>query len=366
MLLVLGLLCSGCSRLGLFGGRPSGILDVNDVEKLRLAYQQGELESLTELIAIYNDSKQPDAIRIEAGKALADSHHPVALAAISTAVQNATALDLTFMLASIELLARFKDNPKAAQALVEALHSVDKQTNAVHTRLVRTLGRIRTRDQVLALLDLYEASQARHARLEQMLTETLGALGDDEVIPALMAIARNPKINVGIRNRAIEILGKKQTADVVSTFAELLQDPQTNLEVRDFALNTMAGVRNEGLILALLETYNLGKQEYFSLLNTLLDALGEFDDPEVKAAVIEIALSSDYPAPLRQKALRSLAKFGDPAVIDRILPLLSQSANYHLYEPIRELVRQLDPQGRYSEQIRRLAFEAHRRATAGE
>ena len=32
----------------------------------------------------------------------------------------------------------------------------------------------------------------------------------------------------------------------------------------------------------------MGKTEYYSLLNTMLDALGEFDDPEVKKAVIEI------------------------------------------------------------------------------
>ena len=54
--------------------------------------------------------------------------------------------------------------------------------------------------------------------------------------------------------------------------------PNTNLEVREFALNTMKGVKEENLVLALLNTYNMGKTEYYSLLNTMLDALGEFDD----------------------------------------------------------------------------------------
>ena len=48
----------------------------------------------------------------------------------------------------------------------------------------------------------------------------------------------------------------------------------------------MKGVKEENLVLALLNTYNMGKTQYYSLLNTMLAALGEFDDPEVKKAVI--------------------------------------------------------------------------------
>ena len=84
-------------------------------------------------------------------------------------------------------------------------------------------------------------------------------------------ISRNPSVKIGIRNRALEILGKKDPSQVAGAFAELLGDPETNLEVRDFALDTMKGVKEENLILALLQTYRTGKDQYYNILNTLLE-----------------------------------------------------------------------------------------------
>ena len=53
----------------------------------------------------------------------------------------------------------------------------------------------------------------------------------------------------------------------------------------------------------------------------MLAALGEFDDPEVKKAVIEIAHSNDYPTDIRKKAIDNLAAFNDPSVVDGLLPM---------------------------------------------
>ena len=147
------------------------------------------------------------------------------------------------------------------------------------------------------------------SRTERLLTETLGAIGTDQVVPILTSVARDPNINIGIRNKAVEILGKKNPNEVAIAFAELLGDPNTNLEVREFAINTMKGVKEENLVLSLLNTYNMGKTQYYSLLNTMLAALGEFDDPEVKKAVIEIAHSDDYPVDIRKIAIKRKIDF---------------------------------------------------------
>ena len=80
------------------------------------------------------------------------------------------------------------------------------------------------------------------SRTERLLTETLGAFGNDQVIPILTNIAKDPNANIGVRNNAVEILGKKNPNDVAIAFAELFGDPKSNLEVREFALNTMKGV----------------------------------------------------------------------------------------------------------------------------
>ena len=329
------------------------------IDKLRIAYEDGRIQALEELISIYNDSSLPFEARIEAGRVLGDSQHPTALNAIAQMVSGGEALDITFMEESIKLLAKFRENPKAAEAMIQGMENIELKTNSLHMTLVRSLNKIRVEDQVLALLDLYEIAHANVERTDQLLAETLGAIGTEEVVPILVSIARNPILKIGVRNRAVEILGKKNPADVANAFAELLNDPATNLEVREFALNTMRGVKQENLILALINTYNMGRNEYYSLLNTLLEALGNFDDPQVFKAIIQIGLTDDLPLDLRKKAIESLGGLKNPNVIPRFLPLLADAKNYTLHGSIVQMVGRLGKQDVYHEEIRRLAFTAH-------
>ena len=119
------------------------------------------------------------------------------------------------------------------------------------------------------------------------------------------------------------------------------------------------GVKEENLVLALLNTYNMGKTEYYSLLNTMLMALGEFDDPEVKKAVIEIAHSKDYPIDIRKKAIGNLAAFNDPTVLNGLLPMLEIKENYIYYDNIINMVYSLGEEEKNAELVRRMAFKAH-------
>ena len=353
-----------CSTIkGLFGkksiGDPNDPDFLNQVQELKSAYRGGNIRALDELIEVYQDSDLHVKLRVAAGKTLAQTQHPRALHAISEMVATTTAVDYTLLNESISMLGMFSENPKAANALVRSMRKMEKRTNEVHIALVKSLNRVRTKDQILALLDLYEVAKSNMARTERLLTETMGAIGSDQVVPVLTSVARDPKINIGIRNKAVEILGKKNPNDVAIAFAELLGDPNTNLEVREFALNTMKGVKEENLVLALLNTYNMGKTQYYSLLNTMLAALGEFDDPEVKKAVIEIAHSNDYPTDIRKKAIDNLAAFNDPSVVDRLLPMLEERENYIYYDNIINMVYALGEEKKNAESVRRMAFKAH-------
>jgi HEAT repeat protein len=364
LIFLFSLMISGCSLLSRFlpGGWGEEEPSYEMIEKLQASYNEGKLQALEEMIAIYKDSNQPFDVRIAAGKALAETHHPTALNAIAETVGEAAALDVTFMVASIELLAEFKDDPVAADAMVQAMNKTEEKTNSVQMALVRSLNKVRTKDQVLALLDLYEVSKSNFNRTEKLLAETLGALGTDEVVPILVSISKDPEINLGVRNRALEILGKKDPSQVASAFAELLGDPKSNLEVRDFALNTMAGVKEENLVLALLQTYQTGKNQYYNLLNTLLDALGEFNDPEVLKAVQEIAKNGDYPLEIRRKAIQKLGTLGDSDIIPQILPILADPNQAKLHAVVIKAVRNLGMYPKYEEEIRRLTFSAHEKA----
>ena len=364
ILLLAIFLLQGCSSIkGLFGkksiGDPNDPDFLNRVQELKSAYRGGNIRALDELIEVYQDPDLHAKLRVAAGKTLAQTQHPRALHAISEMVATTTALDYTLLNESISMLGMFSENPKAANALVRSMRTMEKRTNEVHIALVKSLNRVRTKDQILALLDLYEVAKSNMSRTERLLTETLGAIGSDQVVPVLTSVARDPKINIGIRNKAVEILGKKNPTDVAIAFAELLGDPNTNLEVREFALNTMKGVKEENLVLALLNTYNMGKTQYYSLLNTMLAALGEFDDPEVKKAVIEIAHSNDYPTDIRKKAIDNLAAYNDPSVVEGLLPMLENKENYIYYDNIINMVYALDEEKKNAESVRRMAFKAH-------
>ena len=358
------LFLEGCSMLKKFwpGKDESDDVSYELLEKLRTDFSEGKLQAIEEMIAIYNDTNQPFDVRIAAGKALAETQHPTALNAISETVGEAAALDVTFMVASIELLAEFKDDPRAADAMVNAMNKVEEKTNSLQMALVQNLNKVRTKDQVLALLDLYEISRNNYNRTERLLTETLGALGTDEVVPILTQISRDPNVNLGIRNRALEILGKKDPSQVAGAFAELLGDPQTNLEVQDFALNTMKGVKEENLILALLQTYRSGKDQYYNLLNTLLEALGEFKDPSIQKAVKEIAMNDAYPLDIRVKAIDKLSDLGDETVIPSLMPILSDPNQFNLHSAVIQTVKNLGVYETYEQEIHRRTFEAHQKA----
>jgi len=354
----------GCSIVkGLLGkkaiGDPNDPDFLNKVQELKSAYREGNIQALDELIEVYENPDLHVKLRVAAGKTLAQTEHPRALHSISEMVATTTALDYALLNESIKMLGMFKENPKAADALVRSMHKMEDKTNEIHLSLIKNLRRVRTKDQILALLDLYEVAKSNMSRTERLLTESMGAIGNDQVIPILTQVARDPKINIGIRNQAVEILGKKKPDDVAVAFAELLGDPNTNLEVREFALNTMKGVKEENLVLALLNTYNMGKTEYYSLLNTMLDALGEFDDPEVKKAVIEIAHSDDYPIDIRKKAIDNLAAFNDPSILNGLLPMLENKDNYIYYDNIINMVYKLGEEKKNAESVRRMAFKAH-------
>ena len=358
-------LFQGCATVkGLFGYKKS-ISDpddpdfLNNIQKLKSAYKDGNFQALDELIGIYEDKDQHIVARVAAGKTLAESQHPTALNSIAKMVGPTTPVAYTFLLESINMLGMFDENPKEAESLVQAMHKLEDRTNSIHISLVKNLNRVRTTDQILALLDLYSVAKSNMSRTERLLAETLGALGNDQVIPILTTIAKDHKVNIGIRNKAVEILGKKNPNDVAIAFAELLGDPNTNLEVREFALNTMKGVQEENIVLALLNTYNMGKSQYYSLLNTMLIALGEFDDPEVKKAVLEIARSNDYPTDIRMKAIDNLANYNDPTVIDRVLPILETRENYIYYNNILDMIYVLGEENLYAEKVRRMAYRAH-------
>ena len=335
-----------------------GEKDETDVEKLRLKYQKkGKMGALLEIIEIYEDPEQPHSARLAAARALGESRHPKAIDALAQNIRDAENLDIDMMLTSIDILAGIPSH-ESGRAFTEALTSTDLKLNQLRTKLVEGLEAVGSEDYVQSLIDLYQSTRENQLRMEQMLTGALGNIGDEKAIPVLIDIASDPAVSLGTRSTAIEILAKKDSPEVVQLFARMLGEPTSNLQLRQFALHAMGDVKEERLILALLETYQMGRQEYFALMNTLLQALGDFDDPTVKPTLVEIAMAPELPAAFRKQAITSLANFKDPSVLNRIVPLLEHTKNYFLQNEIAGLTEALQPGPEGQERLRRAALKA--------
>ncbi len=65
----------------------------------------------------------------------------------------------------------------------------------------------------------------------------------------------------------------------------MLGDPVSRDKVNEFAFDVMGEMPEERMLMALLEAYQVGRHKYYSLLNTIISSLDNFDNPEIKISV---------------------------------------------------------------------------------
>ena len=139
----------------------------------------------------------------------------------------------------------------------------------------------------------------------------------------------------------------------------MLGDPHSISKVNEFALNVMGDLSEERMIMALLESYKMGKTKYYSLLNSVLNSLNNFNNPEIVSIYKEIANSKDFPSKIRLKAFKSLIRFADsPGAIDEIINLLNDPYNYKYYEEIISVLQSSGSYKNHKNKLRIAAFNA--------
>ena len=333
------------------------------VEELRVSYIEGDMGALEELIAIYQDEEQHLDVRKSAVRAMAETQHPLALDALAEYVKKAEALNIELMITSVGVLSEFQEDPVASGALMESIFAVDDKLRQVQAATFKSLKNVKPENKVLALIDIYERSRTAFYSTATMVSNTLASMDENEVVPVLIFLAKDESLDVKTRNRSLEILaGRKNDARIVGMFVEMLTDPSMESQIRDFAIHTMKDVKEERLILALLDTYSQGQASYYSLLSTLLDALGNFNDPVVKPTLVEIAMQDDVPRSLRVKAILNLGNFRDPGTFELILPMLEDPESYEYYPYIIELAHTLGAYDTYKTKIRNAGLIAQEKA----
>ena len=343
------ILISGCARFSQYA--------LEDVEKQRLKSKNGDEKALQLLTEMYKDNNQSYEVRLAAMRALSESRDPKVIHDIQGTVRSASLIELDLMKEAIKILISFQDI-SSTDSLIVALNSTEEKTNEIRTDILSAIGEIGTKDEVILLIKLYEVSKRSNAQMNNLLTTTLGKIGDDKVIPILMEIAKNKNLPVNVRSRAVDVLSKKQAPELVDFFVEMLGDPVSRDKVNEFAFDVMGEMPEERMLMALLEAYQVGRHKYYSLLNTIINSLDNFDNPEIKSLYLEIAQTKDFPSNIRLKAFRGLTRFSDPEVVDGIVELLNDPANYIYYNEIVGMLHEFGVYDNYQDKLRMAAFKA--------
>ena len=113
------------------------------------------------------------------------------------------------------------------------------------------------------------------------------------------------------------------------------------------------------MMMSILESYQVGKSEYHRLLNTLIDAMGNYESPEVKESLLDIAKANNNPHHIRIKAINALSNIADQSIVDEMLLMLHDKSNYKYYNEILQLIKNLDSDYKnINENLRKAAFQA--------
>jgi len=337
----------------------STIKNMDDVEKQRsyLSNEKNKAKAIKLLINAYNNKNLNHKIRMASLEALAESKDKLVLEAIQKSVRNAELLDLEMMIKSVELLSKY-GNLESIDALVAGLKKSETKIMNLREVIINAIGKNGSDNHIITLLDLYEISRINHQKNSELLALTLGDMGDDRAIPVLMEIAKNKDNGLRTRKLAVDILAKKESSELVDYFIELLGDEDSRQSMNDFALEVMGDLDNQRMILALLESYQIGKQQYYSMLIKLMDVMSESENVYLKPVIVEIALTEHLPYHIRMKAMNVLPNFGDPSIIDSVLPLLENSENYIFYDTIVEMILSLDSMPDYKDALRKVGLKA--------
>jgi len=328
-----------------------------EVYQLKALYEFGNQSALDVLIQIYQDKNQLYDIRILCLDVLSDIDNPLVKDAIKSTVENIEFIELEYLMKSIEILNNYGDL-QSTNSLVTGLKNSENRIMELRETIINAIGENGSEDEVLTLIDLYEISMSNHSRMNELLTLTLGNMDDDRAIPLLMNIANDKTINIRIRNTAVEVLSRKNAPELVDYFVEMLGDPETNEEMLSFVNNAMDNIQNDRMTMALLESFQTGKNRYYASLHSIMAAMDEYDNPQIKPAFIEIATTEGFPRLLRVKAINSLANFNDSQVLDYIIPILENPENYEFYFDILNLANELNANEGYMNTIRSAAHKA--------
>lgn len=304
-------------------------------------YRNGNKKALNNLIAYYRDPALPLEVRQEALRKVIESNDPVGLQAVRNSLKDGSDLDYTLFKTGLQALSKTKD-AENTRAIIQAMSASRAEYVAVRDEMFHIIEDQVDARSVAMILKLYADAQEDYSSFLQNLTLTLGKMDDARVVPILMSIAANKKIDIGIRNLAVEILATKNDPAVARLLAEMLNNPATQNQVKTYAISIMDEMKDERLLSSLIDALHDEQATYYGMLDAITRALGNFDDPELKMAMVKVARDDQMPSRFRKRAIASLSVYKDPVITSQLIDILGNPDNFIFYDDIRDLVANID------------------------
>jgi HEAT repeat protein len=301
----------------------------------------GKKKALNNLIAYYRDPALPIEIRKEALLKVIESNDPVGLQAVRNSLKEGSDLDFTLFQTGLKALSRTKD-VENTRAILKAMQTSRAGYVAVRDEMFNIIEDQVDARSVAMILKIYADAQEDYASFLQNLTLTLGKMDDARVVPILMSIAANKKIDIGIRNLAVEILATKKDPAIARLLAQMLDNPATQNQVKHYAISIIDEMKDERLLASLIDALHDEQATYYTMVDAITRALGNFDDPELKLAMVKVARDDQMPSRFRRRAINSLANYKDSKITSQLIDILQNPDNFIFYDNIRDLVVSID------------------------
>jgi HEAT repeat protein len=116
--------------------------------------------------------------------------------------------------------------------------------------------------------------------------------------------------------------------------------------------------QRDRMVMALLESYQIGKTRYHAILYSIMEGLEDYNNPQMKPLFIEVSKTEGFPKGLRIKAIQSLANFNDESVLNDLIEMLDNKANYEFYYEISSLAEKINANQSYINKIRQAGLNA--------
>ncbi len=332
--------------LGIFFGSftacsSSGEVTTDMVNDSYSDFRDGKKKALNNLIAYYRNPGLPMEVRKAALLKVIESNDPVGIQAIRNSLKDGSDLDYTLFQIGLQALGKTKD-VENTRTILQAMQKSRAGYVTVRDEMFNIIEDQVDARSVALILKLYADAQEDYSSFLQNLTLTLGKMNDARVVPILMSIASNKKIDIGIRNLAVEILATKNDPAIARLLAQMLDNPATQKQVKTYAISIMDEMKDERLLISLIDALHNEQATYYSMVDAITRALGNFDDPELKRALIKVARDDQMPSRFRKRAMVSLASYRDPDIAGQLIDILGNPDNFIFYKGIKEMVESID------------------------